>query len=289
MNKKTLIAVLAATTLNAQAGFNITGDYQGTISDGNPGAATYAQDLDLKMVGTTEGAKVTATFENLTGGSAVSATQVFIETDLEGLSFKGGNYKGQNGSGLLQTTSAVTNQMEVGFDVAGFDLSVGQESGVGKATVDTSVAFGRESAGVDVELQNVTASDRFITVVANFFGFGVTAETQNTVTGRNTAAAIDTTVAGVDLTTVMIDVNDATALTQDDGILGDISDTLNGNTTKGMVASTATVAGVVTGKYIDKNDLVTYVAEVERGALTVGYSKTENVDAVISGEINVKF
>ena len=85
---KTLIAALAATTLTAQAAINISGDYQGTISEGNPGAATYTQDLDLKMVGDiADGTKVTATFENLTGGSAVSATQVFVETSLEGIDF----------------------------------------------------------------------------------------------------------------------------------------------------------------------------------------------------------
>jgi hypothetical protein len=126
MNNKNLMALIAATTIttSASAGFFLTGDYEGTISDGNPGAATYAQDLDITMVGDiADGTKVTATFENLgadvDGGSTVKSTQVFIETDLEGIDFKGGNYKTQNGSGLMQKKSAVVNQMQVGFDVGG--------------------------------------------------------------------------------------------------------------------------------------------------------------------------
>jgi len=288
---KTLIAALAATTLTAQAAINISGDYQGTISEGNPGAATYTQDLDLKMVGDiADGTKVTATFENLTGGSAVSATQVFVETSLEGIDFKGGNYKSQNGSGLLQTTSAVTNQMEVGFDIAGSGVTVGQVSGVGKATVDTSLTV----AGISVAAQNVTATDRFITVITKLFGFNVTAETQKTAIGRNTAGAIEANIAVNDsavigVAGVMIDVNDASALTQDDGILGDISDAVNGKKVTGVVASVPTILGTVTGKYIDKNELNTYIAEVERGVWTFSYAKTDNVDGVATGELKVTF
>ena len=290
MNKLLTATIVATTMTSANAGFFLTGDYEGTVTDGNPGASTYAQDLDITMVGDiVGGTKVTAMFEDLgadvAGGSTVKSTQVFIETDLEGLNFKGGNYKTQNGSGLMQKKSAVVNQMQVGFDVAGSGVTVGQVSGVGKATVDTSLTV----AGVSVGAQNVTATDRFITVVTNFFGFGVTAETQKTVTGRNTAGAIDATVAGINVTGVMIDVNDASVLTQDDGILGDISDAVNGKKVNAVVASTATAIGTVTGKYINKNELDTYVAEVKRGVWTFSHSKTENVDGITTAKINVSF
>ena len=287
MNKNLLIAALFAAT-SANAAMNITGDYEGTFTDGS--GATYSQDLDLTLVGSTDGAKVTMMMENLTGGSTVVANQVFVEADLEGLSLKAGNYKNQNGSGLMQTDSAIANQFAVSTSIAGASLTVGQVSGGSKATVDASM----EVAGLDVTVQNVSASDRFITVVANFFGFGVTAETQNTTVGRNTAVSAGATIGygvdkAVDLTAVVVDVNDATAITQNDGILGDVTGANNGSTIVGGVASIGTTFGVVTGKAFEVNDATTYVGEVQRGALTVGYTKADDTAGVTSAKIDVSF
>ena len=283
---KNLIAVLAATmTTASMAVVDITGNYEGTFTDGNPGAASYAQDLDLTLVGSTDGAKVTMTMENLTGGTAVTANQVFVETAIEGIALKAGNYKNQNGSGLMQKTSAVTNQFEVSTSIAGAGITLGQVSEASKVTVDASL----EVAELDVTVQNVTATDRFITVVANFLGLGVTAETQNTTVGRNTAVSATTTVGGLNATTVVIDVNDATAMSQDDGILGDISTAVNGKKVVGGVLSTATTIGTVTGKAFEMNDAMTYTGEIERGALTVGYTKADNTAGVTTAKINVSF
>jgi hypothetical protein len=88
---------------------------------------------------------------------------------------------------------------------------------------------------------------------------------------------------------VFVDVNDATAITQDDGILGDISGANNGSTVKGAVISTATSFGTVTGKMYEVNDTTTFAGEVERGALTVGYTKVDNVDGVFDAKINIAF
>mgnify|MGYP003974916917 FL=1 len=283
---KNLIAVLAATmTTASMAVVDITGNYEGTFTDGNPGAASYAQDLDLTLVGTSGASTVTVMMEDLTGGTAVTANQVFVETAIEGIALKAGNYKNQNGSGLMQKTSAVTNQFEVSTSIAGAGITLGQVSEASKVTVDASL----EVAGLDVTVQNVTATDRFITVVANFLGLGVTAETQNTTVGRNTAVSATTTVGGLNATTVVIDVNDATAMSQDDGILGDISTAVNGKKVVGGVLSTATTIGTVTGKAFEMNDAMTYTGEIERGALTVGYTKADNTEGVTSAEINVAF
>lgn len=274
---KNLIAVLAATmTTASMAVVDITGNYEGTFTDGNPGAASYAQDLDLTLVGTSGASTVTVMMEDLTGGTAVTANQVFVETAIEGIALKAGNYKNQNGSGLMQKTSAVTNQFEVSTSIAGAGITLGQVSEASKVTVDASL----EVAELDVTVQNVTATDRFITVVANFLGLGVTAETQNTTVGRNTAVSATTTVGGLNATTVVIDVNDATAMSQDDGILGDISTAVNGKKVVGGVLSTATTIGTVTGKAFEMNDAMTYTGEIERGALTVGYTKADNTELI---------
>jgi len=283
---KNLIAVLAATmTTASMAVVDITGNYEGTFTDGNPGAASYAQDLDLTLVGTSGASTVTVMMEDLTGGTAVTANQVFVETAIEGIALKAGNYKNQNGSGLMQKTSAVTNQFEVSTSIAGAGITLGQVSEASKVTVDASL----EVAELDVTVQNVTATDRFITVVANFLGLGVTAETQNTTVGRNTAVSATTTVGGLNATTVVIDVNDATAMSQDDGILGDISTAVNGKKVVGGVLSTATTIGTVTGKAFEMNDAMTYTGEIERGALTVGYTKADNTAGVTTAKINVSF
>ena len=283
---KNLIAVLAATmTTASMAVVDITGNYEGTFTDGNPGAASYAQDLDLTLVGTSGASTVTVMMEDLTGGTAVTANQVFVETAIEGIALKAGNYKNQNGSGLMQKKSAVTNQFEVSTSIAGAGITLGQVSEASKVTVDASL----EVAELDVTVQNVTATDRFITVVANFLGLGVTAETQNTTVGRNTAVSATTNVGALTATTVVIDVNDATAMSQDDGILGDISTAVNGKKVVGGVLSTATTIGTVTGKAFEMNDAMNYTGEIERGALTVGYTKADNTAGVTTAKINVSF
>jgi len=283
MYKKILMATVVATSMTANAEFGITGDYEGTWTDG--GAATFAQDLDLTLVGSTEGAKVTVMMEDLTGGSTVTTNKVFVEAGVEGLDLKAGNYKTQNGSGVLQKKSAVANQFEIGTDVAGFGVSVGQVSGDGNATVDASVTV----AGVDLSVQNVANSDRFVTAKLDVAGVDLTTETQNTSVGRNTAFVATTTAGGFDVTGVMIDVNDATVITQDDGVLGDISDATNGKDLNGVVVTTASTLGTVTGKYINKNDATTYVGKLERGIMEYAYSKTENVDGVASVKLKVTF
>ena len=287
MNNKLLLASFVATSLSATAGVTINGNYEGTFTDGNPGASTYAQDLDLTLKGTVaDGTSVTATFENLTGGSTVTSTQVFIETQVEGLNFKGGNYKSQNGTGLMQKKSAVINQFELGTDVAGFGVSVAQTSGDGNATGDVSGSV----AGIDVTIQNVTNDSRYVSASTSISGLDINVETQETATGTtNTGASIATTIAGMTVTGVIIEVEDTTGITQNDGILGDISDASNGKTITGVVASTDTVLGTVTGKYIDKNDTTTYVGKLQRGVMEYGYTKTENTDGVFDAVITVSF
>jgi hypothetical protein len=287
MNKNIMLAALFAAGA-ASADVSINGAYEGTFTEG--GAATYAQDLDLTLVGSAAGAKVTVMIEDLTGGSTLTTSQVFVQAGIEGLDFKAGNYKSQNGSGLLQAESAATNQFEVGTSIAGASVTIGQVSGEGKATMDA----GFEVAGLDVTVQNVSATDRFITVVANFFGFGTTIETQETATGRNTAvsAGLDIAIAegtSINVTGVYIDVEDTAGVTQNDGILGDVSDANTGSTVTAGIASLATDIGTVTGKYIIKNDLDTYVAELERGIMKYEYSKTEDADGIFSAKLTVAF
>ena len=91
------------------------------------------------------------------------------------------------------------------------------------------------------------------------------------------------------VTGVMIDVNDATVVTQDDGVFGDISDTTNGNTVIGGVVEVASSFGAVTGSVWEKNDLNNYKAELDRGVMNYSYQKNESTDGVFAAKMNVTF
>jgi hypothetical protein len=78
MKKQLLIAAVAASmTSVAMADVSISGVYAGTISQ-STGAASFAQDLDLKIVGKSGDTTVTATIENMGVGGlyAMNASTV---------------------------------------------------------------------------------------------------------------------------------------------------------------------------------------------------------------------
>jgi hypothetical protein len=281
MNKTIILAgLLAATT--ASAGVSINGTYKGTLTEGS--GATYAQDLDLTLVGSVdENTSVTVKMEDLTGGSTLTANQVFVETAIEGLRFKGGNYKNKNGAGLLQVESAAVSQFEVSTDISGIGVTVKQVSGDGNATVN----IGSNIAGIEVAIQNAANDARYVTAAASIAGLNVNVETQDTGTGVNTGVSVGASGTILDVTGVFIDVNDGAGITQDDGILGDISDATTDIT--GIVVSTGIGLGTLTGKYIDKNDTTTYVGELERGIITYRYTKADNADGAFSANLDISF
>ena len=292
MNKNLIAAAVAATMSTASfAAANISGNYEGTVTDGNPGASTFAQDLDLTIKGSVDGTSITATIEDLSGGDTVTTNELYVETSIEGLGFKGGKSKGQNGAGLLQKKSSATNKIKLSTDVAGFGIAVSQASGDANATADVSASI----AGVDVVVQNLTNDSRFITASTSVAGLDLNLETQEYSTGKtNTGMTASTAVAlsestSVGVAGVYIDVEDTAGVTQDDGILGDISDANSNSEIKAGVVTLGTDLGDVTGKLINKNDKDTYVAELERGIWTFGYSKTEDTDAVATAKIEVSF
>jgi len=285
MKKNIVIAALFAATA-ANADFDIYGKYEGNITDGS--GATYSQDLDLKLVGTADGAQITATLEDLSGGDTVTTNELYVETTIfDGISFKGGKSKGALGNGILQKKSAPTNKMAVSFDASGLGFAVNQASGDANASVDVSGSF----AGVVVKAQDVAEEDRFVTASVDVAGVSLNGEYQKTTTGTNMGATASLTVpAGaviVDVTGVYVDVENGSGVTQDDGILGDISDATG--TVKGAVVSTNSNYGVVTGKMYQKNDKTTYVGELGNGIMTYSYTKTEDTDGVAGVKINVSF
>jgi len=287
---KNLISAIAIATMTTAtfADVSITGAYEGTVTENTTTSNyEYSQDLDITVKGKMGDTTVTATFEDMTGGSTVTSKQVYVETKvIDGINFKGGNYKGQNGTGLLQKKSSATNKMKVSTDVAGFGVAVNQVSGSGTSTYDVAGKVGP----ADVTIQNATNDTRYITVGGELQGITVVYESQEASTGNtNMGVSASATVGGIDVTGVYVDVQDASGITQDDGILGDISDANADTTVTGIVASTGTEFGTVTGKYITKNDLNTMVGKIKVGDIEYGVSKTENADAVFDAKLTVTF
>ncbi len=279
---KQLLALFAATaTVTSMATVDLSGNYEGILND----SGDYTQDLDLTIKGTVDGTTVTATIENLSGGDTVTTNELYISTNLiEGLDFKGGKYKGQNGGGLLQKKSAAVSKMTLGLDnLGGLNLSATSTDG------DVSTTVGTVLGPISIQAQNVTEDSRFITASAYLAGADFNIETQDTGVGTNTAYSASILEHGVGLAGVIINVGDAAGVTQDDGILGDISDANTDSTVKGAVVTMPSAIGDITGKYIVKNDLDTYVTTLTRGAVEYGYSKTENADGIFSAELNVTF
>jgi len=286
-NLFTAIAIASLTTATF-ADVSITGAYEGTVTENTTTSNyEYSQDLDITVRGKMGDTTVTATFEDMTGGSTVTSKQVYMETKvIDGINFKGGNYKGQNGTGLLQKKSSATNKMKVSTDVAGFGVAVNQVSGASEQTYD----FNGKVGPADVTIQNATNDTRYITVGGELQGIKVVFESQEASTGNtNMGVSASATVGSIDVTGVYVDVQDASGITQDDGILGDISDANADTTVTGIVASTGTEFGTVTGKYITKNDLNTMVGKIKVGDIEYGVSKTENADAVFDAKLTVTF
>jgi len=284
--KKTIAmaAVFAATSVMAD--ISITGSYEGTVTDAPDAASTYSQDIDLFVKGRAGDAQVNLSFEDLASGSAVQTTEAYIVAPLEGLTFKGGSMKGQNGDGLLQKKSAPANKMKLSTEVEGFGLTYGQTSGDGNGSVDVSANVG----GFGVKVQNASNDTRFITITGDVGPVAAAVERQEASTDKvNTAYSVTGTVGPASVTYVNVDVQDAAGVTQDDGILGDISDATAGNDLYGVVGSFNAVAGKVTGKYINKNNAKTYVAKLERGMWEFSHTKPENTDGTTKAVIKVTF
>jgi len=290
MNKM-LIAGIAATMVvgtSVAADLKLTGTYEGTASTSN-GPAAYTQDLDLKMVAKiSPDTKVQATFENIGAldkngdtDNTVKAKQMYIATKLEGLNFKGGSFKSQNGFGLLQKKT-LANQMMLSTKIGGTKIGVFQVSGESSATVNTSSTM----LGVDIKVQNAGNSDRFISASTSIANVDLKLERQTTTIGTNMALTASTVAQnGLGVTAIWIDVKDASAVTQNDDIIDDISDANDNTTIKAAIITYDNL----TGKYIIKNDLTTLAAHIQRGVIEYGYTKTEDTDGVLDATMTVTF
>ena len=270
MKKIVLATMLAAFGTASVADVMINGKYKGKISeDSSTGNYTYNGDLDLTLKG-----KAGDTVFLWTGSQLADI-----------IDFKGGTYKSKNGKGLLQENST-KNRMKFSTDLGAFNASVMQVSGESKQEYTVSTNVGPAT----VMVQNVADDKRFVTVQGEFAGASLLFETQEASAGkRNMGVQAGVKVGDLAVNGVVIKVEDNTGMTQTDGIIGDISDANNGSTITGVVASTTTDLGKITGKYITKNDKNTIIGKLNVDNWEFGATKEEDKDVAVDASITVKF
>ena len=282
MKKQLLIAAVAASmTSVAMADVSISGVYAGTLSQ-ETGTASFAQDLDLKIVGKSGDTTVTATIENLGVSDAydLKATTVKLSTKLEGISFTAGNYESQNGNGLINEAVAAKR---IGFSttIAGVGVAMTNSNG----SSSSSITLAGNVAGFDVKVQNATNSTRFVSVSTDVAGVAVAVERQKTATGTNTAYSLSTDVNGVAVAYENVKIN-GSAATQTDGFIGDISTAAKASA---ISASMNTAMGSVEVKRAKIDADKTVSIELTRGNVVYGYSKTTDLAADLSAKVSFSF
>jgi hypothetical protein len=286
MKKQLLIAAVAASmTSVAMADVSISGAYLGKIAQ-SAGGASFAQDLDLKIVAKSGDTTVTTTVENLgtTFGTAKSleATTVKLSTKLEGISFSAGNYKSFKGNGLVNKPSA-SEQYSLGTSVAGVGVSVTTKSGEG----EQSLTLKGDVAGFGVKIQNASRSDRYVSVKGNVAGVAVDVE-KSMATGGLQAVKIAGTVGGMSVSYANINCKTAGACTESrsTAAYGALNTSVK---VKGLIVSTGTTMGKVTFKNIDKDGTDTNVVALQRGNVAYKYSKTSGSAKTLSATVKFKF
>jgi hypothetical protein len=285
MKKQLLIAAVAASmTSVAMADVSITGEYEGTVSQ-STGAASFAQDLDLTVVGTSGSSSVTMTLEDITGGTDIAASQVFLKTDLEGVSFKAGKYESTNGNGIL---AAATNKDRIGLSttVAGFGVGLTNASGDANGSVTVSGTI----AGASVKVQNILNSSRYITIGTSVAGVKVDVETTKGAQ-RNTAIQLSGDVAGVAVVYANIDFNGDATEDRSTARWGNIAKvgTVAVQKTTALSLTMPTALGSVNYKRVDNDGAKTNQFALTRGNVVYKSTKTDGADRTLSAKVKFKF
>ena len=163
--KSLLILLSVFVSTYSYASIIISGEFESKVEQ-QSGASYVEHDLDLTLKANSEGSSVTLMLEDIGrdidfDGSAdyeINATQVFVETDLEGVSFKAGQYEATNGNGIINAASN-SNKINLSTTIANTVVSVT----TGDADKNSSVDLTGNIAGLNINVQDVLNSTRFVT------------------------------------------------------------------------------------------------------------------------------
>ena len=245
MNKLLLAAAAATLSTASLAQVAISGAYEGTLSQDG----TYAQTLDLKLVGSTPYGSVTTIVDETN-----TITDLYATAKLRGVDLT---------LGTVESVSTIKASTTVG----GMTVTMSKPSG-GKESLDVKGKFG----GVDVTVEDLTRSDRETTVGVTVAGVTSTVSYQKTTAG---------TVLDIDASTK---VGGFTVALEHDKAADDT--TSNGGSISMPLGLVGTVKG---GVSIASTDVKTYTLEVTQGILTGKWEKVGTADGVISAIAKIKF
>ena len=245
MNKLLLAAAAATLSTASLAQVAISGAYEGTLSQDG----TYAQTLDLKLVGSTPYGSVTTIVDETN-----TITDLYATAKLRGVDLT---------LGTVESVSTIKASTTVG----GMTVTMSKPSG-GKESLDIKSKFG----GIDVTVEDLTRSDRETTVGTTLAGVTSTVSYQKTTAG---------TVLDIDASTK---VGGFTVALEHDKAADDT--TSNGGSISMPLGLVGTVKG---GVSIASTDVKTYTLEVTQGILTGKWEKVGTADGVISAIAKISF
>jgi len=245
MNKFLLAAAAATLSTASLAQVAISGAYEGTLSQDG----TYAQTLDLKLVGSTPYGSVTTIVDETN-----TITDLYATAKLRGVDLT---------LGTVESVSTIKASTTVG----GMTVTMSKPSG-GKESLDIKGKFG----GIDVTVEDLTRSDRETTVGTTLAGVTSTVSYQKTTAG---------TVLDIDASTK---VGGFTVALEHDKAADDT--TSNGGSISMPLGLVGTVKG---GVSIASTDVKTYTLEVTQGILTGKWEKVGTADGVISAIAKISF
>ena len=245
MNKLLLAAAAATLSTASLAQVAISGAYEGTLSQDG----TYAQTLDLKLVGSTPYGSVTTIVDETN-----TITDLYATAKLRGVDLT---------LGTVESVSTIKASTTVG----GMTVTMSKPSG-GKESLDVKGKFG----GVDVTVEDLTRSDRETTIGTTVAGVTSTVSYQKTTAG---------TVLDIDASTK---VGGFTVALEHDKAADDT--TSNGGSISMPLGLVGTVKG---GVSIASTDVKTYTLEVTQGILTGKWEKVGTADGVISAIAKISF
>ena len=245
MNKLLLAAAAATLSTASLAQVAISGAYEGTLSQDG----TYAQTLDLKLVGSTPYGSVTTIVDETN-----TITDLYATAKLRGVDLT---------LGTVESVSTIKASTTVG----GMTVTMSKPSG-GKESLDVKGKFG----GVDVTVEDLTRSDRETTIGVTVAGVTSTVSYQKTTAG---------TVLDIDASTK---VGGFTVALEHDKAADDT--TSNGGSISMPLGLVGTVKG---GVSIASTDVKTYTLEVTQGILTGKWEKVGTADGVISAIAKISF
>lgn len=245
MNKFLLAAAAATLSTASLAQVAISGAYEGTLSQDG----TYAQTLDLKLVGSTPFGSVTTIVDETN-----TITDLYATAKLRGVDLT---------LGTVESVSTIKASTTVG----GMTVTMSKPSG-GKESLDIKGKFG----GIDVTVEDLTRSDRETTIGTTLAGVTSTVSYQKTTAG---------TVLDIDASTK---VGGFTVALEHDKAADDT--TSNGGSISMPLGLVGTVKG---GVSIASTDVKTYTLEVTQGILTGKWEKVGTADGVISAIAKISF